>query len=85
MPAQCPTAIADRHGLTVVEDACQAHGAEYRGRRAGSFGYGGQVHYFAAGCGAVGDMVRFEEACGNARLDSEVDVLREVAGRRSDP
>jgi dTDP-4-amino-4,6-dideoxygalactose transaminase len=32
-------AIADRHGLTVVEDACQAHGAEYRGRRSGSFGY----------------------------------------------
>jgi perosamine synthetase len=33
-------AIADRHGLIVVEDACQAHGAMYRGRRAGSFGYG---------------------------------------------
>jgi dTDP-4-amino-4,6-dideoxygalactose transaminase len=32
-------AIADRHGLTVVEDACQAHGALYRGRRSGSFGY----------------------------------------------
>jgi perosamine synthetase len=32
-------AIADRHGLTVVEDACQAHGAVYRGRRAGGFGY----------------------------------------------
>jgi dTDP-4-amino-4,6-dideoxygalactose transaminase len=32
-------AIADRHGLKVVEDACQAHGALYRGRRAGSFGY----------------------------------------------
>ena len=32
-------AIADRYGLTVVEDACQAHGAMYRGRRAGSFGY----------------------------------------------
>ena len=32
-------AIADLHGLTVVEDACQAHGAQYRGRRAGSFGY----------------------------------------------
>jgi dTDP-4-amino-4,6-dideoxygalactose transaminase len=31
-------AIADRHGLTVVEDACQAHGAMYRGRRSGSFG-----------------------------------------------
>lgn len=33
-------AIADRHGLVVVEDACQAHGAMYRGRRAGSFGHG---------------------------------------------
>ena len=34
------TAIADRHGLAVVEDACQAHGATFRGRRAGSFGHG---------------------------------------------
>ena len=35
-------AIAHRHGVPVVEDACQAPGAEYRGRRAGSLG--------AAGC-----------------------------------
>ena len=34
------TAIADRYGLAVVEDACQAHGATFRGRRAGSFGHG---------------------------------------------
>jgi len=34
------TAIADRHGLTVVEDAAQAHGATFRGRMAGSFGHG---------------------------------------------
>jgi dTDP-4-amino-4,6-dideoxygalactose transaminase len=34
-------AIADRHGLVVVEDACQAHGARFRGRRAGSFGPSG--------------------------------------------
>jgi dTDP-4-amino-4,6-dideoxygalactose transaminase len=33
-------AIADRHGLVVVEDACQAHGASYRDRRAGAFGHG---------------------------------------------
>ena len=33
-------AIADRHGLIVVEDACQAHGAAFRGRMAGSFGHG---------------------------------------------
>jgi len=33
-------AIADRHGLIVVEDACQAHGASFRNRMAGSFGHG---------------------------------------------
>jgi perosamine synthetase len=32
--------IAEEHGLTVIEDACQAHGAEYDGQRAGSFGTG---------------------------------------------
>jgi dTDP-4-amino-4,6-dideoxygalactose transaminase len=31
-------ALADRHGLLVIEDACQAHGATFRGRKAGSFG-----------------------------------------------
>ncbi|HSL77669.1 MAG TPA: DegT/DnrJ/EryC1/StrS family aminotransferase [Candidatus Limnocylindrales bacterium] len=31
-------AIADRHGLYLVEDACQAHGATYHGRQVGSFG-----------------------------------------------
>ncbi|GJD16212.1 Glutamine--scyllo-inositol transaminase [Rivularia sp. IAM M-261] len=30
--------IARRHGLTVIEDAAQAHGAEYKGRRVGSIG-----------------------------------------------
>jgi dTDP-4-amino-4,6-dideoxygalactose transaminase len=30
--------IARRHGLVVIEDACQAHGAEYKGRRVGSLG-----------------------------------------------
>ncbi len=31
--------VADEHGLTVIEDAAQAHGAEYKGRRAGSLGH----------------------------------------------
>lgn len=30
--------MARRHGLVVIEDAAQAHGAEYKGRRAGSIG-----------------------------------------------
>jgi dTDP-4-amino-4,6-dideoxygalactose transaminase len=32
--------IARRHDLIVVEDACQAHGAQFGGRRVGSFGTG---------------------------------------------
>ena len=31
-------AVADRYDLAIVEDACQAHGARYKGRRTGSLG-----------------------------------------------
>jgi len=30
--------IAEKHGLLVIEDAAEAHGADYKGRKAGSFG-----------------------------------------------
>jgi dTDP-4-amino-4,6-dideoxygalactose transaminase len=36
--ADAISAVASEHGLTVVEDACQAFGASYKGRRAGSLG-----------------------------------------------
>lgn len=32
--------IADKYGLLIIEDACQSHGATYKGRQAGSFGTG---------------------------------------------
>jgi dTDP-4-amino-4,6-dideoxygalactose transaminase len=32
-------AIAERYGLVVIEDAAQAHGAEYQGKRVGSIGH----------------------------------------------
>lgn len=40
-PADMPalTAIADRHGLLLVEDAAQAHGARLRGQPAGALGH----------------------------------------------
>lgn len=33
-------AIAQKHNLTIIEDACQAHGAEFQGKKVGSFGTG---------------------------------------------
>ncbi len=34
------TAIAQKHHLAIIEDACQAHGADINGKKAGSFGVG---------------------------------------------
>jgi len=49
-------AIADRHGLKVVEDAAQAHGATYQGRAAGSLGdAAGFSFYPGKNLGAYGD------------------------------
>jgi perosamine synthetase len=39
--------LAERHGFTVVEDAAEAHGAEYKGRRAGSLGHAGCFSFYA--------------------------------------
>lgn len=38
--------IARRHGLLVIEDAAEAHGAEYRGRRVGSLGLCGVFSFY---------------------------------------
>ena len=48
--------IAHRHGLAVVEDACQAHGAEYNGQRAGSMGVSGCFSFYPGkNLGAYGE------------------------------
>lgn len=49
-------AIADRHGLKVIEDAAQAHGALYKGRKVGSLGHAaGFSFYPGKNLGALGD------------------------------
>jgi dTDP-4-amino-4,6-dideoxygalactose transaminase len=48
--------IAGQHGLIVIEDAAQAIGAEYQGRRAGSIGHYGCFSFFPSkNLGAAGD------------------------------
>jgi dTDP-4-amino-4,6-dideoxygalactose transaminase len=48
--------IAHRRGLHVIEDACQAHGAEYKGRRAGSIGHVGCFSFYPGkNLGAFGE------------------------------
>jgi dTDP-4-amino-4,6-dideoxygalactose transaminase len=48
--------IANRHGLTVIEDAAQAIGAEYKGRRAGAIGHMGCFSFFPSkNLGGFGD------------------------------
>ena len=48
--------IAKKRGLVVIEDACQAHGAEYKGRRAGSLGDMGCFSFYPGkNLGAYGE------------------------------
>jgi dTDP-4-amino-4,6-dideoxygalactose transaminase len=67
--------IARRHGLAVIEDAAQAFGAEYRGRRVGSLGDCGTISFFPTkNLGALGDAGLL--TTNDAALAEKVRLLR---------
>lgn len=48
--------VAEAHGVAVIEDACQAHGALYKGKRAGSIGRAAAFSFYPTkNLAAIGD------------------------------
>jgi len=69
-------AIAQQHNVPVIEDACQAHGAEYKGRRAGSMGVAGCFSFYPGkNLGAYGDAGAV--VSNNADLIDRIKMLRD--------
>ena len=68
--------LARRRNLPVVEDACQAHGAEYKGRRAGSLGVAGCFSFYPGkNLGALGEAGAV--VTNDAALKNKIQVLRD--------
>lgn len=68
--------IARRHGLFVIEDAAQAHGAEYRGRPAGSIGDAGCFSFYPGkNLGAYGEAGAI--VTNNADLADKIRMFRD--------
>ena len=73
-------ALADRHGLKVVEDVAQAQGARWRGRRTGALGHAGAHSFFPTkNLGATGDAGAV--TTDDAVLAERLRVLRNYGSR----
>lgn len=73
--------IAEKHNLVVLEDAAQAHGAEYNGRRAGSIGHlAGFSFYPGKNLGAAGEGGAV--VTGNDEYARRVKMLRDWGAER---
>jgi dTDP-4-amino-4,6-dideoxygalactose transaminase len=74
-------AVAKAHGLRVLEDAAQAHGALYKGRKAGALGHAaGWSFYPTKNLGAVGDAGAV--TTNDPELAERLRVLRNYGSRR---
>jgi dTDP-4-amino-4,6-dideoxygalactose transaminase len=72
--------IAERHGLKVLEDAAQAHGARQHGRRAGTLGHAaGFSFYPGKNLGALGDAGAV--TTDDAALADQLRVLRNYGSK----
>jgi dTDP-4-amino-4,6-dideoxygalactose transaminase len=68
--------IARKHGLYVIEDACQAHGAQYKGHPAGSMGDAGCFSFYPGkNLGAYGEAGAV--TTNNAELAEKIAILRD--------
>jgi dTDP-4-amino-4,6-dideoxygalactose transaminase len=68
--------LARRHGLFVIEDACQAHGAEYKGRRVGTLGDAACFSFYPGkNLGAFGEAGAV--VTDNSQLQDKIRVLRD--------
>ncbi len=68
--------IARAHGLPVIEDAAQAHGAEYKGCRAGSLGDAGCFSFYPGkNLGALGEAGAV--VTGDRELQEKIRILRD--------
>lgn len=73
-------AVARKHGLWVLEDSAQAHGARYRGKRVGSFGDASGWSFFPGkNLGAMGDGGAV--TTDNDEVADRVRVLRNYGSR----
>jgi dTDP-4-amino-4,6-dideoxygalactose transaminase len=68
--------IARKHGLFVVEDACQAHGAEYKARKVGTLGDAACFSFYPGkNLGAFGEAGAV--VTNNAELQEKIRILRD--------